>query len=192
MEEHVAAALGNEGDASSPGLGRAGEGRLAAGDDKPTVIGPELAEENARQLELPAPHKAVDAEDFAGAHLERDVLEAAGERKSACLQHHRPIAQWRQRDVLRIALFERLAALADHGLDQGSLAGVGRLRLGDLPAVAENRHRVGDTQDVLDEMGNEDDAGAFIAQASQGRKQTLHLRRRKGGGRLVEDDNAGA
>src|SRR5438874_1804073 len=35
VEEHVAAALGNEGDASSPGLGRAGEGRVAAGDDKP-------------------------------------------------------------------------------------------------------------------------------------------------------------
>ena len=130
----------------------------SAGHDERAAVGPELAEQDPCQLELPASHEAVDAEDFAGAHLERDVLEAAGEREPACLQHHRPIARRRQRDIVGVGLLEGLAALADHRFDQGSLAGRGRLRLGDLPAVAEDRHRVRDAQDVLDEMGNEDDS----------------------------------
>ena len=92
----------------------------------------------------------------------------------------------------RIGLLQRLVALADHRFDQRGLAGRGGFRLGYLSAVAKHRHGVGDAQNVLDEMGDEDDAGAFVAQAPQGREQALHLRRREGGGRLVEDDDAGA
>ncbi len=90
------------------------------------------------------------------------------------------------------SLLQRLAALADHGLDQGCLVGVGGLRLGDLPSVAEHRHRVGDAQDVLDEMRDEDDGGAFVPQPPQGRKQPLDFRRRERRRRLVQDDDAGA
>ena len=117
-------------------------------------------------------------------------MQAAGEREPVCLQHHRPLARRRQHDIVDVAFFECLAALADHRFDQGGLACRGCLLLSDLPAVAENRHRVRDVQDVLDEMGNEDDAGAFVPQPSQGREQALHLRRRERRGWLVEDDNA--
>ncbi len=168
------------------------EGLLVAADDNRAVVGRELAEQDPRQFELPAAHEAVNAENLAGVHLERDVLQAAGKREPVGLQHHRPIARRRQRDIVGVAFFQRLAALADHRFDQGALAGRGRCRFRDLPAVAEDRHRVRDAQDVLDEMGNEDDAGAFIAQPSQRREQALHLRRRERRSRLVEDDDAGA
>src|SRR5207244_9867018 len=55
----------------------------------------------------------------------------------------------RQRDIVGVGFFEGLTALANHRLDQGGLAGRGRFGLGDLPAVAENRHRVRDAQDVF-------------------------------------------
>ena len=97
-----------------------------------------------------------------------------------------------QCDLAGIALLQRLAALADHGLDQRRLVDRGRRCLRDLAAVAEHRHRVGDAQYVLDEMRDEDDRGALFAQPSQGREQPLHLRRRQRRGRLVEDDDAGA
>ena len=64
--------------------------RLAV-DLKRAAVGPELAEQDPRQFELPAAHETVDAEHFAGARLERDVLQAAGEREPLGLQHHRPI-----------------------------------------------------------------------------------------------------
>ena len=155
------------------------------------AVGLDLAEQDACEFQLTASHEAVDAEHFAGARLERDVLQAAGQRQPVGLQHRRTIGRWRQRDIVRIGLLQRLAALADHRFDQGGLAGRGGCGLGDLPAVAEHRHGVGDAQDVLDEMRDEDDAGAFVAQPPQGRKQALDLGRRQRRGRLVEDDDAG-
>src|ERR1700730_3917717 len=119
VEQHGAAALGNEGDAGAPRLGRAAEGFLVAGYDQHTVVRPELAEQDPCQLELPAPHETVDAEHFAGAHLERDLLEAAGEREAAGLQHHRPVAARRQRDIVGVALFELLAARAGPRFERG-------------------------------------------------------------------------
>jgi len=100
--------------------------------DKCAAVGLDLAEQNPRQLQLSASHEAVDAEHFAGARLERDVLQAAGERQLVGLQDRRTIARWRQRDVVRIGLLQRLVALADHRFDQGGLAGRGGFRLGYL------------------------------------------------------------
>ena len=80
VEQHGAAALGHEGDAGAPRRRRAGEGFRLAADGERAAVGLELAEQDARQLELAAAHEAVNAEHFAGADLERDVLQAAGER----------------------------------------------------------------------------------------------------------------
>ena len=55
---------------------------LAAGQHERAAVGPELAEQRAGQLELPAAHEAVDAEHLAGAHVERDVAKAAAERRA--------------------------------------------------------------------------------------------------------------
>ena len=55
------------------------------------AVGLQLAEQDARQLLLTAAHETVDAEHFAGTRLERDVLQAAGQREPVDLQHHRAI-----------------------------------------------------------------------------------------------------
>ena len=53
------------------------EGLSVAVDRERAAVGLELAEQDPRQLELPASHEAVDAEHLAGARLERDVAQAA-------------------------------------------------------------------------------------------------------------------
>ena len=62
----------------------------------------------------------------------------------------------------------------------------------DLLAVAQHRDGVGDLQHVVEEMGDEDDAPAALAQAPQHPEQPLDLGRRQGRGRLVQDDDARA
>src|SRR5439155_1033787 len=67
VEQHVAPALGNEGDPGAAGAGRAAEGFLFSGDRQRALIGLYFAKQDPRQLELAASHKAVDAEHLAGA-----------------------------------------------------------------------------------------------------------------------------
>src|SRR6185437_9817590 len=81
MEQHGAAALGDEGDAGAPGVGGAAEALAFAADRQRALIGPQLAKENPRQFRLPASHEAVNAEHLAGPRVKRHVAEAAGERQ---------------------------------------------------------------------------------------------------------------
>ena len=60
----------------------------------------------------------------------------------------------------------------------------------DLSAVAEDRHDVRDLQHIVDEVRNEDDASAGVAQPAQHFEQVLDLGRRESRGRLVENDDA--
>ena len=92
MKKHGAATLGNEGDPGASCIGRAAERLSVAGYGQHAAVGPKLAEEDPRQFELPAAHEAVNAEHFAGAHIERDVVKGAGERQPARAQHYRPIS----------------------------------------------------------------------------------------------------
>ena len=97
-----------------------------------------------------------------------------------------------ERDRAGVAAFKFLVAAADHALDQPALVdGAGRLG-GDEPAVAEDRDGVGDRQNVVEEVRDEDDAAAAGAHAAQHLEQALHLGRRQSRGRLVEDDDARA
>ena len=95
MKQHGAPAFRNEGDPGASRSRRAAEVSLVATHDKRAAVGLDLAEQNPRQLQLPASHEAVDAEHFAGARLERDVLQAAGQRELVGLQDRRTIARWR-------------------------------------------------------------------------------------------------
>ena len=70
-----------------------------------------------------------------------------------------------------------------------SLSIAAALSVDDLPAVAEHGHRVGHSQHVVEEMRDEDDAAALVAQAAQHGEQPLDLRRRQRRGRLVQDDD---
>src|SRR5215216_1076289 len=80
QEQHVASAFGNEGDPGTPGVRRAAEGLMLACDRERAEVGLYLAEQDPRQFELPASHETVDAEHLAGAGLERDLAQAAGQR----------------------------------------------------------------------------------------------------------------
>ena len=83
--------------------------------------------------------------------------------------------------------------LADHALDDPGLVDLWRhRRRHHLAAVAEDGDLVGDRQHILEEMRNEDETVAVVAQFAQGAKQTLDLGRRQRRGRLVKNDDAGA
>ena len=97
-----------------------------------------------------------------------------------------------ERDIAGVALLEILVARADHPLDQAALRRSLRGARQDLAAVAEDGHRVGDAQDVVEKVRDEDDAAAAVAQAPQNAEQALDLGRRERGGGLVEDDDARA
>ena len=141
VEQHGAAALGHQRDAGAPRRRRAGESPRPAGDRERAAIRLQLAEQDARQLELAAAHEAVDAEHLAGARLERDVLQAARQRELRRPSAPPAFARRAAARIVAVAVLERLAAVADHGLDQCALAGGGGRGLRDFPAVAEHGRR---------------------------------------------------
>ena len=69
-----------------------------------------------------------------------------------------------------------------------SIAGV-TVGVGDVAAVAKDGDRVRDLEDVVEEMRDEDDAAAALAQFRQNREQALDLGRRQCRGRLIENDD---
>ena len=58
-------------------------------------------------------------------------------------------------------------------------------------AVPEDGDGVRDGENVLEEVGDEDEALAGLLEPPQRREEPLDLGRRQGGGRLVENDDAG-
>ena len=108
-------------------------------------------------------------------------------------QHDRRLGAAVELDRAEIALLEFLATRADHALDDPGLVDLrrdlGRL---DLAAVAEDRDRVRDLENVVEEMRDEDDASAFLAQPREDAEQTFDLRRRQSRSRLIENDDARA
>ena len=69
-----------------------------------------------------------------------------------------------------------------------SIAGVTSV-VGDVAAVAKDGDRVRNLEDIVEEMRDEDDAAAALAQLGENREQALDLGRRQCGGRLVENDD---
>ena len=112
-------------------------------------------------FERPEPTRPATPEDFAGAHVERDVVEDAFRATGPCTDSTTsPIGT--------VLLREHLGDLAaDHHADD-VVAGDVRRRLGaDVLAVAEDRDLVGDLEQLVHLVGDVDDALALGPAASR-------------------------
>ena len=93
--------------------------------------------------------------------------------------------------VEAVEAVEGLELATDHRADQLELGGLGDQPLLDEPAVAQDRHPVGDLVDLVEEVGDEDDRHALVAQAAHHREELLHLVGVEAGRGLVEDQHLG-
>ena len=80
----------------------------------------------------------------------------------------------------------------DHHARQFTLVGLGGVDRADLAGVAHHGDAVGNLDDFLELVRDEDDGLAAINQVADGREQVLRLAGRQHGGRLVEDQDLGA
>src|SRR5579885_176322 len=103
-EQHAAPALRHIGDAGAPGGGGVGEAHGPAPDAEAPALGPELPEQRARELELPAAHEAVDAQHLPGAQREPDAAIGPPIGETVGLEHHRPRRPVLQHEVRGVAL----------------------------------------------------------------------------------------
>ena len=80
---------------------------------------------------------------------------------------------------------------ADHHLDDGVLGGVGQKPLAHHLAVAEDGVAVGDAENLIELVADEEDRLALALQEFDEQKKLLDLLGRECGGRLVHDDDPG-
>ena len=192
-EQHQAPALRHEADAGVFCIRRVFEPRDRAGEPQATLVGPQLAKQHPRQLDLPAAHETVDPEHFARMGLKRHVAKEGLQRQPLRLQHHRRLFAGFERDIVEITLPKFVAAGADHVLDDPRLVDSGsNIGVRDAQAVAEHRHLVGNFENVVEKMRDENDPAPALAHPTQHRKQPRDLGGRQGRGRLVENDDARA
>ena len=84
---------------------------------------------------------------------------------------------------------DRLQFRAHHGADQLGLAQASRLAgVHDRAALAQDGHPVGDREHLLQAMRDEDEAAARLTAPAHDVEEPIDLSGRKGGRRLVEDD----
>ncbi len=130
---------------------------------------------------------ARDADDLARPHVEREPahgLEAAVVHDVQVLHLQRELAG---RRGLLVHHQQHLAA--DHELGQALLGGARDGHRGHLLAAAQHRHAVGDSQHLVELVGDDDDRGAGGLELAQHAEQLLRLLRRQHRGRLVEDQH---
>jgi len=80
---------------------------------------------------------------------------------------------------------------ADHGRDQGVVVPVLDVPCIDVLAVADDLHAVAELKELLQLVGDEDDADASVTKVAAGLHQLLDLLLAQRGGRLVHDDHLG-
>ena len=142
------------------------------------MLGGQAAKQRTRQFHLAGAEESVNPQHLAGAHVERHVLIRASPAELLNLQHRlgaRPAVQW---DVGEIALLQPFVSGADHAVDDPALVDGGTGLCRDRLAVAEYRYAVADRQHIIEEVGDEHDAAAGLAEAVQQGEQAVHLRRR--------------
>ena len=158
------------------------EGDLAAGR-------PAQPDEGLDQLVLPVARDARDAEDLAGPDLEVDPMDHL---RSAVVVDGQARHLERVGGRVRIAAIDRQRDLAaDHQLSEVLLVRFGRDPLADDPAAPDDRDPVGDLEDLVQLVADEDDAVALACEPSQDREDLVGLLRREDSGRLVEDEDPG-
>jgi hypothetical protein len=156
---------------------------LAAHADRPRValVG---AEDGAQRLRPARADEPGDAEDLALAHPERDRVRAAAEAQPLDPQQLRVAAR---RGVAEVRVVHPPADHQPHdagGVDLRDPPG-GRHR-----AVAHHRHAVGQREDLVEVVGDEDHGDPAGAQAPDDAEERLDLGGRQRRRRLVEDQQA--
>ena len=130
-----------------------------------------------QQFGLAIARHSGNADDFAGAQVERDIIDHGDATAIA----HRQVFD-RKLDLARIglALFDPQQHAASHHqlgqfLDRGFPGFARRHHL----AAAHNGHLVGDRHDLAQLVGDEDDGLALILQLAKDAEQVIGLRRRQ-------------
>ena len=140
--------------------------------------------------ERPAPDEPGKPQNFARSDGERNVLDPR--RRSEMLDlEHRSAAPPRasSRRAVRIDVGD---LAADHQPHQFGRTHVRRRRrVRDHAAFAENRDPVGDLENLLETMRDEDERLSLLDKQPHHVEQPVHLVGREGCSRLVEDDDPG-
>ncbi len=139
------------------------------------------AEDGPRDLRATGAHETGDADDLSGAHLKADVLEDAVSAEPVDGQQSRsgigPFA--------RILLLDGPPDHEAHELVGGGVRG----RLPDAAAVANDRDPIAQGGDLLEMVGDEHDADAFVPQRPHDGEQPVDLVGGEHRGRLVHDQH---
>ena len=141
------------------------------------------------QLPLAVALDAGDAEDLAGAHVDREVVDRAHTPFVLDIEAANAEHDVTRRSLALVDLEDDVAA--DHQVGQ-RLLGCG-LRVGRScdPSVAEHRDPVGDRKHLAQLVGDEHDRFALIDQAANHTEELVDLAWREHRCRFVEDQDVG-
>ena len=143
---------------------------------------PEKREANVRSARSDEPSKA---QDLAGADGERYPGERTLLREVPDLEHH--VAQLGRRPPEEVA-----HRPADHVADRRRRRHFAGRPGGDPAAIAQDRDPIGDLEDILHAMGDEEDRDAFAPQGLDDPEEATRLVSRQRCRRLVHDQDANA
>ena len=150
-------------------------------------LGPTQADDRFDELRLAVPGNARDAQDLPGPDLERAVRHD----RAAPVVGHRQVRNGED-DVprLRGLLVDGEGDLAaDHHLGKILLGGGLRIRLADHPSAPDDGDPVGDREDLVELVADEDDARPLGREAAQDGEDLDRLLGGKDRRRLVEDQD---
>ena len=142
------------------------------------------AEDRESELGPSRADQPRDAEDLAGPQGQVDVADRLAAAKAAQLESDLP----RHRLGLRKELVD---GAAHHHRDQIGFADLADRLGGDMGAVAQHRHPVGQSEDLRQLVGDIGDADAALAEAPDHLQQPARIPIRQRRGRLVHDDQLG-
>ena len=162
----------------------------AAGeDDRLGVRGERFPAHGAQELVLPVAGDAGDAEDLAGPHLERDVLQRDAEF-ARLREAQAPRRQFRRTIFAFGGLGDLLQIGADHHLGHRTRGLALRVAVGDDLAAAQDGRGIAERDDLMQLVRDIEDRAAARGETLQRLEQLLDLLGRQHRGRLVHDEQA--
>ena len=154
-----------------------------ARDPRPVAV----AEQAHRELGAPRAHEARDADDLAGAHVDRHVVDHDAGRVLRVVRGPVLDAQQLLADVRLVIGVAVLEIAADHVLDDAVLGDLGLRDRLDRLAVADDRHGIGDLLDLVQLVADDDRRDPLLLEAQDQIEQVVGVLVVEGGRRLVED-----
>ena len=144
-------------------------------------IGRAHTEERQRQLRPSRPEQAGEAENLAGAQIERNILEVSGAGQLRDGENARPRGQV---DLAQIVV----ELLARHQVGQPAVRHLPGREGAELPAVPQHRDALCHLEHLVELVADEDDADPAFLQLPDEPQQGADLLPRERGGRLIHDD----